>query len=163
MKKTKRREKRKKREKRRRRRRHDERRVVALLNLIELLATQKFKFYSLKLSKRLEIIREQSKCRDERHHRRQHVLWEKQFNMILRHSKKAIYRQFDISKKSSSSNISDRFENNIHIWWFVSLIDDISTTSRVQTREYNDNKIETIWDLFTCQIFAFELWKNKIH
>ena len=71
--KTKRREKREKREKRRRRRRHDERRVVVLLNLIELLVTQKFEFYSLKLSKRFEIAREQSKYRDERHYQRQHA------------------------------------------------------------------------------------------
>ena len=83
--------------------------------------------------------------------------------MILRHSKKTIYRQFDISKKSNSSNINNRFENNIYIWWLVLSIDDILTTSRVQTREHNDNKIETIWDLFIYQIFAFELWKNKIH
>ena len=57
-KKAKRREKREKRKKRRRRRRHDERRVVVLLNLIELLATKKFEFYFFKLSKRLEIARE---------------------------------------------------------------------------------------------------------
>ena len=73
-KKAKRREKREKRKKRRRRRRHDERRVVVLLNLIELLVTQKFEFYFLKLSKRFEIAREQSRYCDERYHRRQHVL-----------------------------------------------------------------------------------------